>query len=130
MPAAIPKSGWHELVDAIPYVTPATLYALLREAPEPVLVSFQVPGLEALAPASRTLVDIFGAQLRVVHVDLETYPELAARFKIRVIPTMLLFTHGVLTEFMVGMLPTRFVVETLSATVGVRANPNAPGGAV
>jgi thioredoxin-like negative regulator of GroEL len=129
MPAAIPKSGWHELVDAIPSVTPATLNALLTEAPEPILVSFQAPGWEALAPASRELVDIFGARLHVVHVDLATYPDLAVRFKIRVIPTLLLFMHGVLTEFIVGMIPTRFLVETLSTALGVRANLNTSGGA-
>ena len=128
MPAAIPKSGWHELVDALPSVTPTTLNALLTEASEPVLVSFQAPGWEALAPASRELVDIFGARLRVVHVDLATYPDLAERFKIRVIPTWLLFMHGVLTEFIVGMIPTRFLVETLSTALGVRVNLNTSGG--
>lgn len=128
MPAAIPKSGWHELVDAIPFVTPTTLNALLTEAPEPVLVSFQAPGWEVLTPASHELVDIFGARLRVVHVDLTTYPELAVRFKIRVIPTLLLFTHGVLTEFIVGMLPTRFLIKALSTALGVRVNLNTAGG--
>ena len=128
MPVTIPKSGCDEQVDAIPSVTPATLNALLTEAPEPVLVSFQAPGWQALAPASRELVDIFAARLRVVHVDVATYPDLAARFKIRVIPTLLLFTHGVLTEFIVGMIPTRFLVETLSTALGEHVNLNAPVG--
>ena len=127
MLAAIRKSGWHELVDTIPSVTPATLNALLTEAPEPILVSFQAPGWGALAPASRELVDFFGTRLRVVHVDLATYPDLAVRFKIRVIPTLLLFIHGVLTEFIVGMIPTRFLVEMLSAALGGRANLNVRG---
>jgi len=128
MPAAIPKSRPHELINAIPFVTPATLNALLTEAPEPVLVSFQAPGWEALTPISRELVDIFDACLRVVHVDLTTYPELAVRFKIRVIPTLLLFTHGVLTEFIVGMIPTHFLVKKLSAALGVCVNLKAAGG--
>jgi hypothetical protein len=80
MPAAIPKSGRHALVDAIPSVTPTTRYALLTEAPEPVLVRFQAHGWEAPPPARRALVDIFDARLRVVHVDLTTYLELAVHF--------------------------------------------------
>ena len=128
MPAVIPKARWHGLINAIPFVTPTALNKLLAEAPEPVLVSFQAPGWEALTRASREVVDTLGARLRVVHVDLTTYPELAVRFKIRVIPTRLLFTHGVLTEFIVGLIPTRFLVETLSAALGVCANPNAPRG--
>ena len=35
--------------------------------------------------------------------------------------------HGVLTEFIVGMIPTRFLVKTLSTALGVRANLNTPG---
>jgi hypothetical protein len=127
MPSAIPKSRWHELIDAIPFVTPATLNALLTEAPEPRLVSFQAPGWEALTPASRELVDIFGAHLRVVYVDLTTYPDLAVRFKIRVILTWLLFTHGVLTEFIVGLIPTRFLVKTVSTALGIQVNRNPAG---
>jgi thioredoxin-like negative regulator of GroEL len=125
-----PHSGGHDLVDANPSVTPATLNALLTEAPEPILVSFQAPGWEALVPASRKLVDIFGARLRVVHVDLSAYPDLAVRFKIRVIPTLLLFIHGVLTEFIVGMIPIRFLVEMLSTALGVRADLHAQGGSI
>jgi thioredoxin-like negative regulator of GroEL len=84
--------------------------------------------LEALAPANRELVNIFGARLRVVHVDLATYPDLAVRFKIRVIPMLLLFTHGVLRAFIVGMIPARFLVKTLSTALGVRVNLNTTGG--
>jgi thioredoxin-like negative regulator of GroEL len=68
---------------------------LLEEAPAPVLVSFQIPGWEALAPVSRQLVEIFAEFLRVVRVDIATYPDLAERFKIRVTPTLLLFKGGV-----------------------------------
>jgi hypothetical protein len=60
MPAAIPKSGWHDLVEANPSVTPATLNALLTKTSEPILVSFQAPGWEALVPASRELGELAG----------------------------------------------------------------------
>jgi uncharacterized membrane protein YeaQ/YmgE (transglycosylase-associated protein family) len=61
-------------------------------------------------------------------IPTHLHPDLAMQFKIRVIPTLLLFTHGVLTEFIVGMIPTRFPVKTLSTALGVRVNLNTPGG--
>jgi thioredoxin-like negative regulator of GroEL len=54
-----------------------------------------------------------------VRVDIATYPQLAARFKIRVIPTLPLFNHGLPIEFIIGTIPIRFVIETLSKTPGV-----------
>ena len=65
MPTSIPKHEWNELSGAVLYVSPATLSMLLEEASVPVLVSFQTPGSEALAPVSRELVEIFAELLYV-----------------------------------------------------------------
>src|SRR5262245_38892940 len=124
MLAALPTPGSDELVATLPSVTPEVLSSLLTEALKAVLVSFQAPGWEALIPSSRDVENIFGARLRIVHVDLANYPELAVQYKIRVIPTLLLFTHGVLTAFIVGLIPSRFLVKTLSTALGVRVSLN------
>src|SRR5262245_51628463 len=126
MPVTIPNPGLHELVEAIPSVNAATLNALLAGSREPVLVSFQAPGWEALALDNLVLADSFATRLRVVHVNVAAYPDLLARFKIRVIPTLLLFMHGVLTEFIVGIIPARFLIERLSAALGEHVNLNVP----
>jgi thioredoxin-like negative regulator of GroEL len=82
---------------------------------------------EAMFPTCREVVEIFGGLLCLVRVDPATYPELAEPFKIRVSPTLLLFKHGVPPEFIVGMLPTCFVIETLSTALGVRPKLHALG---
>jgi hypothetical protein len=47
---------------------------------------------------------------------LATHLELAARLKIRVAPTLLFFKGGALIEFMVGPVPTQFIVEMVANT--------------
>jgi thioredoxin-like negative regulator of GroEL len=127
MPMTIPKSRGHGRDKVVSSVTPATLNALLNEAAVPILVSFHTPASEAMFPTHRELVELFAGLLCLVRVDLAIYPALAERFKIRVSPTLLLFKHGVLTEFIVGTLPTRFIIETLSTALGVRPKLHALG---
>jgi hypothetical protein len=131
MPAITPTPGRQPRLEAVASATPATLDALLTEALEPILVSFHTASREMLAPTGRelrALIALIDAHLHVVHVDVATYPDLAVRFKIRVTPTLLLFTHGVQTEFIVGPIPSRFLVATVSKALGGRTQGHVPGG--
>jgi thioredoxin 1 len=80
------------------------------------LVIFEHPGSRALIPGLDQLAMAFTGDLRLVRVDLATHLELAARLKIRVAPTLLLYRGGALVEFMVGPVPTQFVVEKVVNT--------------
>jgi thioredoxin 1 len=80
------------------------------------LVIFENPWSRALIPGLDQLAMAFTGQLRVVRVDLATHLELAARLKIRVVPTLLFFNGGALVEFMVGPVPTQFIVDTVANT--------------
>jgi thioredoxin-like negative regulator of GroEL len=80
------------------------------------LVSFENPCSKALIPGLDELATVFRGRLRIVRVNMATHLELAARLKIRVVPTLLFFKGGALVEFMVGLVPIQFIVETVANT--------------
>jgi thioredoxin 1 len=82
-------------------------------SPVPVLVNFQTPWSKHMIPLLGQLAETFIGRLRVVQVNISTDPELANRFKIRAVPTLLIFKNGIPVEFIVGTVPSRFVFETV-----------------
>ncbi len=102
------------------FATTASFAKLVGESSIPVLVSFQTPWSQAMAPVLDRLAEAFAGHLRIVQVNVSAHPELAARFKIRAVPTLLIFKSGIPVEFIVGTVPMRFIFETLCKTLGVR----------
>jgi thioredoxin 1 len=105
-------------LEQVPYVTAMTFDAVVIESPTPVLVNFETPWSKAMVPLLGQIAEAFAGQLRVVRVNISADPDLAARFKIRAVPTLLIFQNGVPVEFIVGAVPTRFIFEILCKTIG------------
>jgi thioredoxin 1 len=103
----------------IPRVTSETFDKLVIASPIPVLVNFETAWSTGMVPLLGQLAEVFAGQLRVVRANISADPELATRFKIRAVPTLLLFKAGRAVEFIVGTVPTRFIFETVSKTVGL-----------
>jgi hypothetical protein len=97
--------------------TPHTFECLPHQSSLPVLVCFQARKAGSMIPALRRSSRAFTGRPRVVHVNVTDYPNLAERFKVRVIPILLLFEHGVPVRFLVGILLPRFVFETVRKLV-------------
>jgi thioredoxin-like negative regulator of GroEL len=104
-------------------VTAASFDRFVTDSPIPVLVNFQTPWSKRIVPLLGQLAETLGGRLRVVQVNISADPELAARFKIRAVPTLLIFKHGVPVEFIVGTVPPRFIFETVCKTLGVAPRP-------
>jgi thioredoxin 1 len=100
-------------------VTVESFDRFVTDSPIPVLVNFQTPWSKRMVPLLGQLAKTLGGRLRVVQVNISANPELAARFKIRAVPTLLIFKNGVPVEFIVGTVPPRFIVETVCKTLGV-----------
>ena len=111
----------------IPEVTVETFDRLVLNSPLPVLVNFQTPWSRRMMPLLGQLAEAFSGRLRVVQVDISAGPGLAARFKIRAVPTLLIFKKGVPVEFIVGTVPSRFVVETVCKTLGMSSRSTKTG---
>jgi thioredoxin-like negative regulator of GroEL len=106
-------------LERIPEATSESFDRLVIDSPTPVLVNFQTPWSRRMVPLLGRLAEAFAGRLRVVQVNISAAPELAARFKIRAVPTLLIFKKGVPTEFIVGTVPARFIVETVCKSLGV-----------
>ena len=100
------------------YVTAARFDRLVIESPIPVLVNFETLWSKGMVPLLGQLAEAFAGRLRVVRVNISADPDVAARFKIRAVPTLLVFKNGVPVEFIVGTVPSRYVFETVSKALG------------
>ena len=56
--------------------------------------------------------------VQVVQVEVTAYPHITERFHIRVIPTWVIFQCGVPVAFNGGLVPHRFIVETVYKAIG------------
>ena len=104
--------------EPLPSLTEVNLDRFLTESSIPVLVDFQAPWSPVMDAALGRLAKAFAGHLRVVQVNIAAHPELAARFKIRVVPTLLIFKGGVPVEFSVGMIPGHYLFEMVRKALG------------
>ena len=109
--------------EQVPDVTAESFDRQVTNSSIPVLVNFQTPWSRRMEPLLGQLAEAFAGRLQVVQVNISADPELAARFKIRAVPTMLIFKKGVPVEFIVGTVPARFVFETICKALSVPTHP-------
>ncbi len=75
----------------------------------PVLVDFWAPWCgpcKAIAPILEDLAAELGAKVQICKVDVDHNTELAQKYNIRAIPTLLLFKDGQIKEQIVGLSRT------------------------
>ncbi len=95
--------------------------------PTPVLVDFWAPWCgpcHAVAPVLEELAEELAGRVRIAKVNVDDEPDLADRFDVRGIPTMILFSDGRELDRKVGALPK----SALSAWVAART-PQSAGAA-
>ncbi|HMI89271.1 MAG TPA: thioredoxin TrxC [Polyangiaceae bacterium] len=87
---------------------------LVRDAPAPVLVDFWAewcPPCRMVAPELEKVAAERAGQVIVAKVDTEALPDIAARFDIRSIPTMILFRNGREAERQSGAMPASAIKD-------------------
>lgn len=71
-----------------------------------VLVDFYAPWCgpcKLLGPALEKLAGVYGDRLRIVKVNVDESPDLAVRYGIRGVPTMMFFRDGEVVDTVVGL---------------------------
>ncbi|MFZ4718159.1 MAG: thioredoxin [Ilumatobacteraceae bacterium] len=90
-----------------------TFQTEVLESTVPVVVDFWAAWCgpcRAVAPELEALAQQYGDAVKVVKVDVDANPEVAARYGVRSIPMLGLFEAGELTNQLVGARP-RFAIE-------------------
>lgn len=90
---------------------------LLRDSPAPVLVDFWAAWCgpcRTVAPELEKIANERAGQIVVAKVDTEVLPEVAARFSIRSIPTMIVFRDGKEAKRLSGAMPASAIASQLA----------------
>lgn len=101
-------------------LTPNEFDKQVLRARKPVMVNFSAPWCkpcQAFTPTVQQIAAECKKMLKVAQVDVEAYPELAKRFGITRVPTLVFFQKGKALSDFVGLRPKGEVVEQIETWV-------------
>ena len=101
-------------------LTTAEFDSVLANADKPVLVDFWASGCGPCGAVGRVVEDVgieMADKLDVFKVNVDDEADLATRFRIVSIPTLILFKNGEPVHTMVGNLPKADLVSELNANL-------------
>ncbi len=103
---------------AVLELTDVTFDEEMTVAPHPVLVEFWAPWCapcRSMAPILDIVADDYGDRLRVFRVNADEHPDLARRYDVVSVPTLLVFVDGELRRRMVGARSRTQLLEEIAA---------------
>jgi thioredoxin 1 len=90
------------------------------ESSQPVLVDFWASWCgpcRVMGPVVDELSEAFAGQVVVGSLNVDDFPNLAARYEIRSIPALLFFKNGKAVDQAVGVVPRQVLAEKLRALI-------------
>jgi len=92
--------------DKITELDSSNFEAAINAGSTPVVVDFWAPWCgpcKAIAPILEELVDELGDTVKICKVNVDNNSEIAGKYSIRAIPTILIFKDGAVSETIVGL---------------------------
>jgi len=96
----------------------------LESSPKPVFVDFWAEWCapcRMLAPTFEKLAETYGDTMTFAKVNVDEVPEIAEKYAIRSIPTLLLLREGQVVERLVGVRPQQELARVLEQHASVSA---------
>ncbi|MFB2877629.1 thioredoxin [Floridanema aerugineum] len=97
-------------------VTDSTFDEEVVESDVPVLVDFWAPWCgpcRMVAPVVDEIAEQYAGQVKVVKVNTDENPNVASKYGIRSIPTLMIFKGGAKVDMVVGAVPKNTLAQTL-----------------
>jgi thioredoxin 1 len=101
-------------------VSDASFATDVLTSPHPVLVDFWAEWCapcRALGPTLEQLASEFSGKITVAKINIEENPAIAQQYRVRSIPTLMLFKDGSLHSTKVGALPREALAEWVRSVV-------------
>ena len=106
---------------AVLELTPAKFDEVVGVSDVPVVVEFWAqwcPPCRVMTPVLDSVARDSGDRLHVLKVDADAYPELARRYEVVSVPTLLVFVDGELRHRMVGARSRSRLLEEIAEVTG------------
>jgi thioredoxin 1 len=100
----------------------ATWETEVLQAERPVIIDFWAPWCrpcKAIRPILEELERETGGRVEFAGLDIDNYPDVAARYEVLSIPTVILFSGGEPQETLVGARPRRHFEHAFAAWLGL-----------
>lgn len=100
------------------HVTTAEFETEVLQSDVPVVVDFWAiwcGPCRAIAPHVEAIANEYQGRAKAVKVNVDEEPELALRYGIQSIPTLLFFKDGKVQDMIVGVVPKQTIVQKLEA---------------
>jgi thioredoxin 1 len=106
---------------AVAELTDATFDEVVVSSAEPVVVEFWAqwcPPCRTMAPVLESMAADYDGRLRLVKINADEQPDLAGRFEVVSVPTLLVFTDGELRLRMIGARSRAQLLDEIEQAAG------------